>query len=1153
MEHHLQISLSNRVEVLYDLLVAKLFTESPPFSRRIVIVPSPAMKAWLTVKMANDPRLNICTGIEIHYLEDGLNLIYALASDSSTNGHTPSSTELSLKIELELKNILKNFAHYTETEKENWAPLFRYLKIEKESTLSLKSERRLISLSEKLAHLFQQYGRYGAMMLSEWEDSGEKNWQAELWRLVFCDSKTSWTYPYRQYNKFIPKTGIQNIQLHLFAVSYLSKLQCDFLQELSKNLLVENYFLSPCSLFWSDVRSDKERIFIQKYWNKKNVNADQERTLEELLRDRNRLLANFGRLGREMAVTVEESETNTKEYYVANHHIQSLEQYSSLYFEDYFIDASSKSFSLLQAIQSDMLALRTVDSIEKINIEDDSSIQIHIAPNKLREVQILHDNLMRVIEKHAKESNPLTPSDIIVLTPDILEYEPYIKAVFGSDDSTIGCQIMDLKIPAQSRLIQAFLHILALPESRWDAKIILELFEYQNFQRKHNFSFDDVQLIRSWIKKSGILWGENAAHRDEILRRNHCQNGIIDKRNFGTWEYGLDNLIKSIAVNSDIGIDQSQTHTLGKFTEIIHSLRSDLKPLTDGSSMEVGDWISYLECILDAYLSVDLFNKSQESEYQQLKKTFENIQRASLWTKGKKFRFISIQKRLENALLQEHVCYRENHIQSVKFCSMLPMRAIPSRVVAILGMEEGAYPKQDMHLSLNALSGREDCDFCPKQVDYDRYLFLEVLLSAREYLLLNYSALSIDDGKEQAPSLLIDELLSYLDEGYRINDRSPSSHCISKHPYYAFDQNYYTEGSKPRSYSHAGYLAAKSYYSQDKLEAHKFIKSFSVDENTFNSDDLHINVIDLSLCIRNPLRSYFNQKLGIYIRNDNDQEIKTEEDFVLSPLDNAILRKSAIKSPIDEVIEEAHSSGKFPIGLFGEVATEKLKIDSQTLIDNMRTLNISTDEVYTIHLSEHCQNLIPLENGVLTLPAIEINSDKGSTVITGFLTHVCSKGLIAFADDRAEDIVKIWPEYVIMSYLIDTYTLDIQKQVIPMKNKKCNVKSGSIESPLSALNNLIDLYRISIENPSPMIPEWIPDIINGNSNSLDDTFNKTLYNAFKPIYNDYLQWIIPPNQQPDAENVIDHWNPYAIKSLSTPFQMWYPDSLTTIKEEVTNE
>jgi exodeoxyribonuclease V gamma subunit len=60
--------------------------------------------------------------------------------------------------------------------------------------------------------------------------------------------------------------------------------------------------------------------------------------------------------------------------------------------------------------------------------DDDDSIQCHACHSTMREVEVLHDQLLALLERHPDVS----PTDIVVMTPDIDIYAGAIDAGFGT-------------------------------------------------------------------------------------------------------------------------------------------------------------------------------------------------------------------------------------------------------------------------------------------------------------------------------------------------------------------------------------------------------------------------------------------------------------------------------------------------------------------------------------------------------------------------------------------------------------------------------------------------------------------------------------------------------------------------------------------------
>ena len=495
MLKNLEVFLSNRLEVLYQHLKNSLFgPATTPFMRRLVVVYGPAMKTWLMLRMAQDPELNVATGIEFIYLNQAFESLLKLSSGENC-GHLPTLIELALAIEKEFMTIIQNFNNLSSDEQKDWEILIHYLKLNSDHLgpklrISRKMEKRLISLSQHLARLFQDYGRYGRRMVSKWESPSFAGWQPQLWRKLFGD-KMGWNYPARALEQV--EIPILPFTVHFFSISFMTASEFAFLNQLSEHVPVNYYLLSPCAFFWSDIRSDRETAYLQTYWQQKlGASSSKVLKLEELLRDRNPLLANFGRIGREMAYQIEESQVQTYAHYVLPQHVQTLNEELCMS-DDLYLTDTQEPLSLLHAVQGDLLMMRNPQGFPPFNLEDEQgSMQLHIAPSRRREVQILYHNLLGLMAKHSS----LHPGDIIVMAPQIDDYVSYIQSVFGNEKSQLDLQILDLGMQMQSKIVQGFLQLLKLAESRWDASQLLQLFEHASFQRRHQFTTSDYSVFQ---------------------------------------------------------------------------------------------------------------------------------------------------------------------------------------------------------------------------------------------------------------------------------------------------------------------------------------------------------------------------------------------------------------------------------------------------------------------------------------------------------------------------------------------------------------------------------------------------------------------------------------------------------------------------------
>lgn len=1175
MNKQFQLFFSNRVELLYLRLKDALFANSTPFTRRLIIVPCPAMKSWLMLQLARDPDIGIAAALEIAYIDQAIMRLGQWIKSESPQGikSAPQLThlELALALEMEIRQLINRIPKFTVKENALWQPLLHYLKLSDAQSpiISKKIERRLTTLCDKLATLFGQYALYGGKMVTQWEAEEPTEWQQQLWCTLFRQPLTpehpaSWNYLHRELTT-LKELSIQplqdsDIQIHLFANNFLPNLQHTFLAHLASIAPVNYYLLSPCQAFWSDIHSDRESLWLQAYWKKRNVSHAQQQDLEGYLQDRNPLLANFGKLGREMARQMEESEIQTVEDYTLAGGVVEHAQYEELVSDLVEIDAYETPLTLLQAIQTDLTLLRTPHSDDKVVIqESDASLQVHVACSPMREVQILYDQLVGLIA-HTPHAKPISPGEIIVMSPNINRYTPYIKAVFGSSESVLSAQIMDLSIAARSSFIQGFLHLISLPYSRWDATTLLQLFDFPAFQKCQQLNREDVHSIREWTRTGGVRWGGDPSHRNELLKRDHCSLEMTENSPLGTWEHAIDRLLTGLMMSRPPEaceestqslsplehVETTQSQLLGQWISLIRSLRSDLTCLVNGTTLSLREWSERLISLSERYFSPD----DTRAEEDQLilhthLNTFKQIN-GKLGTQ--KLPFSTVRHHLDVLLERQAESYREHDLNAVRFCSMLPMRAIPAQVIALMGMDEGAFPRQDSQLSLNLLQGHADADYHPSQTDFDRYLFLETLLSARQHLLIFYQGYSAVDSKEQPPSLLVTELLSYLDKSYTICDRMPSTHCMRKHPIHSFDSAYFSSDqnkvSNFQSYSQTQYAAAQAYYHVEKTATLSFIPEFrtaqekSIQPIVEMEQVINVQLKELSACARNPIQTYFNRTLGIYLDKPENRLFKNEEDFHLSPLQHYAIKKDGLKKNVEQVVTRAEREGLFPIGAFKRIAVDRVKKDIGLLQHNLFSLGVRKEGVFTITLSEQCKAPLQSEDGNWTVPSLLINCSGKKTQIIGSIADVSARGLISQHKDDRANIIKIWPQYLILNCLIKEYSLPIDNNVLLINCAKGKIKEPFFADPHLLLSHYLEYYFTALQQVSPLIPEWIPHFMQ-DVESFDIKMRDSLTNPFTPLYNDYLHWAIQRGDLPDSETLVQRWQPQAQQLFGELYQHWF--------------
>jgi len=1147
MTHFFNIFLSNQTENLFLDLKNHLFSNTHPFSKRLVIVPSTAMKSWLQLEMAKDPELSISMGIEVGFIDPTIHHLAALLNLDKTIGNEPTELALAFAIEKTILDKISQFHHLPHEIQEIWKELFDYLTLEPRTKvhatngttdkLPNRIRRRITTLASTLTQHFINYGKYGGKVIEEWKNSKlTPNWQHLLWNEIE-NLYSPWLYPYLKLENVTIDTNWnpRDLQIHLFGFSHLVPLYHRFLLKISHTIPVFYYIFSPCQHFWSDLLTDKESMRLQHFWQKKNISEHQKTSLEEILQDNNPLLANFGRMGREMAEQIEAIDSPINENYIVPASILTEPAYINLISPDLIPQHSTSPLTILEALQTDITLLRNPLKTEKISFPHfDGSIQVHAAPKPMREVQAIYDVILSILDRHAHENTPITPADVVVMAPNLSSYIPYIQAVFESNESLLNIHISDIQTPTQFPLIQGFLHLINLPLSRWDSISILRLFEYSAFQMRHGITPQDVETITDWFKAADIRWGKDAAHRNEILKRDHCEQGMVEESWHGTWEYGLGRLLEGIAmINQDDVhhhfsplnlVETHQGELLGKIIHLLNSLSTDLKPLTNQSSLTLTEWTSYLKCLFDTYFICDHdLSETQDLLYQHL----EAFGKASTQLENISFPFYSIRHHLEKSLQSQISSSSDLNLQTVRFCSLLPMRTIPAKVIVLMGMNDGVFPTPHSSSSLNLLATDSKSDYIPSQTDFDRYLFLEALLSARRYFIASYTSQAPGDSQSQLPSLLIKELLSYLDQAFHLpNDTLPSHQCFHLHPFTPFHHSYFSSNSLLNNYSNKHYQAALSHYQPEKQPPKNFLSSFTTQDPLtsaqHNAGTTVINLSDLTAFIRNPLKVYCNKVLSIYVNPEANLK-ETEEEFLVSSIDRAHLIKTASLSCTTTTLSLAEKQGKLPKGPFKELEEERLLQDINLIKTHLTSLDIHPHEFFSIEFNDRYQSPDLTGPNWLLPPLSLIDSSLGHLSLIGQLDLITPKGMVLFAEDELEESIKAWPKLLALATLINAYQLPITPQVIFVKGNKNSCRKLDFAQPEPLLMHLLEYYVKHHRHLSPLLPDWIAPILNGTTEKLKKSFESIDEDEFNPIYNDYLKWIVKNSPDVDLNSMVSQW------------------------------
>ncbi len=836
---------SNKTENLLEHLAAVISTAplSSPFAAEIFLIQSQGMERWLSQQMAG--RFNVCGHFK--YLFPG-KFFSQIAEKLHTELHDPNfDRHLMLwRFEALLRDL----------DVEVYQALQQYL-------VGENRERKRYQLAAQLARIFDQYQMLRPDLLTAWQENRQlyhseaEIWQAALWRQIVARSGSGhrgqhWLKVIETLSKAGPGQfqAVLPERVSVFGVNSLPPLMLGYLQALSLHCDVHLYLLNPVQAYWADLPGKRLLAQLQAF-------------------DGHPLLVRLGQQGREFQ--------------------QMLLEQVEFAFEPSSFEAGDSQTNL-QQLQNDILANQQPQLILPV----DASLSIHACHSRLREVQVLKNQLLETLETQTD----LDLRDIVVMAPDIQAYAPFISAVF--DD--IQHAIADRSLKISNTGLDALLRFLQLSQSRFGWQTVLDLLEQPLVYASFGLNQTDLELIRYWLDDTHVRWGKSAADKQAQGLPPLQQN---------TWQASLERLFMGYAVADDNefvdgvlpypNIEGQSAQALGglnAFLQLLFQASADL-----ASPKTLANW---QQCLVD--YADKLLLSAEPAERQPLNELLAELTEIA-------------QIHQQDLSLVVIVAWLEGRMDETKsgngflrgqltFCSMLPMRSIPCQVIALLGMNDGEFPKIERHPTFDLLAEHPRLGDRSSRAD-DRYQFLEILLSARQQLILTYIGQSLRDNSEIPPSPIVSELLEVLSDGYGLKN------LVVHHPLHPFSPRYF-RGDDPALFSYAR-------HDRDTAQRIRAEKQQPAPWWQCELDAEPIEVIEIAELLsfyQHPQRYFLQQQLGVQLpRLQVDAEER--EPFALNTLDDYQIAQQWLDAQLHDrafSLEKLQAQGRWPAAALGEIA-----------------------------------------------------------------------------------------------------------------------------------------------------------------------------------------------------------------------------------------
>jgi len=998
----LKLYTSNRMEILAELLSDVL--KAPlkhPLASEIILVQSKGMERWLSMELAK--RRGICANVRFPY---PIHFVHGLFREMLPDLPDPSPYEpviMTWDIMRLLPSLLDN-------------PGFQAIKTYLGGG---EYDLKQYQLSVRIADLFDQYLLFRPDMILRWDRGIEDHWQAVLWRKILegkgnihraalHDAFLRTIRDSHRELKSIPE------RISIFGISALPPFHIQFLEVLSSVIDVNLFLMNPCREFWGDIVSDQEMNRYITGWRGKDVLPG-----ELYLESGNRLLASMGALGREFF-----------------HIIGEIQCEEVPEFEDPGED------SLLAAIQSDIVHLRERRSAGAPPFpEADGSLQIHSCHSPLREIEVLQDSLLALFA----DNTHIRPDDVLVMIPDIELYAPFIQAVFSitpDDARWLPFTIADRGLLNESSLIDTFLKLLDLAGSRFGVSGVLDLLEADAVRSQFALAEEDLALIHHWLRKTGIRWGIDAGGKETLSTPAYPWN---------TWRAGLDRMLLGYAMPAGHedelfmgilpfnGIEGGSTEIFGHFLQFTETLFRSMAALEEKKTLS--EWGDFLIQILDVFFSDNENTLRVMQAIRHVIHELPEIQASSGFAD-------KIGLDVIKAWLKQNLKERGFGVGfltgGVTFCTILPMRSIPLKIICLIGMNDDAYPRQSHRLGFDLMAASSRTGDRSRRMD-DRYLFLEAILSARQKLYISYVGQSLKDNSPRPPSVLVSELLDYVEEGFGETVREGI--CIH-HRLQAFSPSYFAGDRRLFSYSEENLRAAQSAVA-GRRETSPYIPSgLSEPEEVWKT----INLESFLYFFSNPAMFLIRHRLGIHLREE-PAVMDENEPFELNKLEAYHIKQELLtralkenEKPIRDVYTLMQASGRLPHGSPGVCCYDDL-------------CALTGHFIRKIH---------PHIKGGQREP-IAVDIDIDGFHLTGQLVNVYPEGLVSYrmAKVKGPDRLRAWISHLVLNHLREHAA--VRKTILVCEDR--TFRYSPVEDAETCLRILLDIYWKGLRKPLHFFPE----------------------------------------------------------------------------------
>ena len=824
----LYLYAGNRLERLADALAETLRAPLPgPFDREVLVVQSRGMARWLALRLAE--RIGVWAQAEFLYPAV---LIERLCADPRGE-RWPDRDGLVWAVWDLLPALLP---------RPEFDALRGYLADDPDGV-------KRIQLSRRAADALDKYSAYRPDLIRNWERGeigadADERWQASLWSALterygrFHRAARQESARRRMIAGEAPE-GRLPPRLAVFGITALPPAQMDFFEALARRTDVYFFALNPCRAYWGDLRSEREQASLLA---RAGAGADPTALHLEVGHP---LLANMGRAGRHFFDRLIDA--------------NAVEPSPPLY-------ESPGEDTLLARLQSDLLDLRAPPGPAAPGAAPcryDDSIRVFSCHSRMREVEVLRDRLLALFETRPG----LEPRDVIVMAPDIERYAAAIEAVFerpGDRTPRIPYSIADRPAGAGNAAARALSLALRLLEGRFGFAEVMALYDLDPVRRGAGLTETELDRVRDRLREARARWGIDAEHRAALGQPRFAEC---------TWRAAFERLLPAATDGAPDAAPDPDLAALRRFRDHLEILFEAAARVREPRAPR--EWAEELDRLFERWIA-----GADDESAEVARAALAGLRAAAAHARGEgRATLRALRTWLDDRWAGERPT-SPYLARGVTFGNLVPMRGIPFRVVALLGMNDGDYPRREAAAEFDLVARHPRPGDRNRRAE-DRYLFLEAVLSARDALLISYVGQSIRDNSERPASTLVRELLEAL------GGAAAEAALLVRHPLQPFSARYFAGQPDLFTYSSDAAEAAARRAAPNPAAA--------AEPPLALPDDLREPDLDaLAAYFGNPARFWFERRLDARVE-ERPPPPDDAEPMDLDGLDRYLLRREVAR------------------------------------------------------------------------------------------------------------------------------------------------------------------------------------------------------------------------------------------------------------------